>query len=400
MAVTVYQSPNSVTPVYNDMVWVIGSTNIAQTNFQYIVDVWYNGAFRSRFKLPARPDTYAVFNGARVLESLVTYDIDYADAGIYTCPNMFENVVLKFGEEYGSTVVEYTDLTVSSVVTSFNASIDVLDFIDFDSTDYNLNATTQKFLTNAPLATDINLSQNAWLHFYATTGANVDRAIIKTYNTAGSLVGTYKLANNFASASGFFRLTTGTNNLNAIASGNIISGTQPIITSSIASYTVEMATSADAVKSETRTYNIVDASCKYDSYRIHWLNKMGGFDSFNFDLVSTQKTSISRKNYKKNLGTLIGTTYAYTKQDPQDVVYDTNYKRTVRVTSNWMSNADAIWMEELFTSPVVYYENSSNELIPIVLTSNEYEQKKSQNIKLINYELEFSFAQTNSRQRG
>lgn len=400
MAVTVYQSPSSVTPVYNDMVWVIGSTNIAQTNFQYIVDVWYNGAFRSRFKLPARPDTYAVFNGARVLESLVTYDIDYADAGIYECPNMFENVVLKFGEEYGSTVVEYTDLTVSSVVTSFNASIDVLDFIDFDSTDYNLNATTQKFLTNAPLATDINLSQNAWLHFYATTGANVDRAIIKTYNTAGSLVGTYKLANNFASASGFFRLTTGTNSLNAIASGNIISGTQPIITSSIASYTVEMATSADAVKSETRTYNIVDASCKYDSYRIHWLNKLGGFDSFNFDLVSTQKTSIARKNYKKNLGTLTGTTYAYTKQDPQDVVYDTNYKRTVRVTSNWMSNADAIWMEELFTSPVVYYENSSNELIPIVLTSNEYEQKKSQNIKLINYELEFSFAQTNSRQRG
>lgn len=400
MAVTVYQSPSSVTPVYNDMVWVIGSTNIAQTNFQYIVDVWYNGAFRSRFKLPARPDTYAVFNGARVLESLVTYDIDYADAGIYTCPNMFENVVLKFGEEYGSTVVEYLNLTVSSVVTSFNASIDVLDFIDFDSTDYNLNATTQKFLTNAPLATDINLSQNAWLHFYATAGANVDRAIIKTYNTAGSLVGTYKLANNFASASGFFRLTTGTNSLNAIASGNIISGTQPIITSSIASYTVEMATSADAVKSETRTYNIVDASCKYDTYRIHWLNKLGGFDSFNFDLVSTQKTSISRKNYKKNLGTLTGTTYAYTKQDPQDVVYDTNYKRTVRVTSNWMSNADAIWMEELFTSPVVYYENSSNELIPIVLTSNEYEQKKSQNIKLINYELEFSFAQTNSRQRG
>jgi len=400
MAITVYQSPSSVTPVYNDMVWVIGSTNIAQTNFQYIVDVWYNGAFRSRFKLPARPDTYAVFNGARVLESLVTYDIDYADAGIYTCPNMFENVVLKFGEEYGSTVVEYTNLTASSVVTSFNASIDVLDFIDFDSTDYNLNANTQKFLSNAPLTTDINLSQNAWLHFYATTGANVNRAIIKTYNTSGSLVGTYKLANNFASASGFFRLTTGTHSLNAIASGNIISGTQPIITSSIARYTVQMATSADTVKSETRTYNIVDASCKYDSYRIHWLNKLGGFDSFNFDLVSTQKTSINRKNYKKNIGTLTGTTYAYTKQDPQDVVYDTNYKRTVRVTSNWMNDADAIWMEELFTSPVVYYENSSNELIPITITSNEYEQKKSQNIKLINYELEFSFAQTNSRQRG
>lgn len=405
MAISLYQQPDSPTPVYNDMFFLADSTNKTATNFKYIFDIWYDGAFQHRFKIPARPDGYGVLNVARIIESLVTYDIEaLTDFGILENPNSYKNIVVKVGEEYGATLVEYPNLAESSVTTAYNASLEFLEYPDFSPATYSLSDSSKKFQTNSPASVDIHTGQNAWLHFYSTTAANVNRAIIKTYDTSGSLIDTFKVANNFSSASGFFRIGTGAIQLNQIDAGDLISGSQPIIDGTVKSYTVNIAKSTDVATSETKTYSIVDANCKYENYRLHWLNKIGGFDSFNFDLVSRKRTSIQRKNYKKVAGAValvLGSpNFFYSKDDRGDAVYDLTYKRGIKITSNWVSDEVATWLEELFTSPEVYYENSDNELIPIIINNTEYEEKKKANIKLINYELDFSFAHSNERQRG
>lgn len=405
MAISLYQQPDTVTPAYNDMFYLVDSTNKTQANFKYIFDVWYDGAFKHRFKVPPRPDGYGVLNVARIIESLVTYDIEaLTDFGILENPNSYKNIVLKFGEEYGSTLVEYPNLAASNVVTAFNASLEFLEYPDYSQAAYALSDSTKKFLTNAPASVDIHTGQNAWLHFYSTSAANVNRAIIKTYDTSGSLLNTFKVANNFSSASGFFRIGTGAIQLNQIDAGDLISGSQPIIDGTVKSYTINIAKSTDVATSETKTYSIVDANCKYNNYRLHWLNKLGGFDSFNFDLVSKKRTSIQRKSFKKVAGSValvLGSpNFFYSKDDRGDTIYDSTYKRNVLITSNWVSDEVATWLEELFTSPEVYYENSSNELIPVIINNSEYEEKKKANIKLLNYEIDISFAHSNERQRG
>lgn len=405
MAISFYQEPDSPTPAYNDMHFLIDSTNKAQANFKYIFDVWYDGIFQHRFKIPPRPDGYGVLNVARVIESLVTYDIEGdTDFGILENSNSYKNIVLKFGEEYGSTLVEYPNLSASDVITAFNAALEFLEYPDYSPATYSLSGGTKKFQTNSPASVDIHTGENAWLHFHSTSGANVNRAIIKTYDTSGSLLNTFKVANNFSSASGFFRIGTGPIQLNQIPAPDLISGSQPIIDGTVKSYTINIAKSDDTPTSETKTYSIVDANCKYDNYRLHWLNKIGGFDSFNFDLVSRKRTSIQRKSYKKVPGSVrmvLGSPeYFYTKDERGDIVYDLTYKRSVSITSNWVTDEVAAWLEELFTSPNVYYENSDNELIPIVINNADYEEKKKDNIKLLNYEIDFSFAHSNERQRG
>lgn len=400
MAITIHQSPASITPTYNDMVFVVGSTNYLQPNFKYIADVWYNGVFKMRFKIPARQDTYGVIDVSRVIESLITDDMSNDDYGILQCPNMSENFLVKFGEEYGTTPVEHLNLTTSSVITAFNASLDTLDFLSYTSSDYNLSGSTSKFLSNSGSIQDIHENESAWLHFFSTTGANTARMLINTYNTAGASIQSLSIVNNFASASGFFRIGVGPYQLNNIDAGDISIGSQPIITSSVAKYTVLISTTGFTPKSIGRTYNVDCLNPKYDNYRIHWLNKLGGYDSFNFELISRKNTSVERKIYKKNLGKLTGTSYAYSAMDAQDTVFGLTSKSEIRVTSDWVTDVESIWLEELFTSPKVFYEKSAGILIPIVITNTSFEQKKKQNDKLINYELSFSLANTNSRQRG
>ena len=44
MAITIYNTPNAYAPVYNQMIFTLSSTNVAQSNFRYIADIYVNGS--------------------------------------------------------------------------------------------------------------------------------------------------------------------------------------------------------------------------------------------------------------------------------------------------------------------------------------------------------------------
>ena len=63
MAITILSSPLSYTPAYNDINFVVDSTNKTQPNFNYIFDILINGSVVSRHRVPPRPsNNYGVFN--------------------------------------------------------------------------------------------------------------------------------------------------------------------------------------------------------------------------------------------------------------------------------------------------------------------------------------------------
>jgi hypothetical protein len=114
MAITILANPKDFAPVYNKMEYLISSTNTAQTNFAYLVDIYINGSGTKtvRLRIPVRPsDSYGKVDIHRVLESALTSDVGnpLGIAGTYEAPNSSLTYIVKFGEEYGATVVQYPD---------------------------------------------------------------------------------------------------------------------------------------------------------------------------------------------------------------------------------------------------------------------------------------------------
>ena len=56
----------------------------------------------------------------------------------------------------------------------------------------------------------------------------------------------------------------------------------------------------------------IDTECKrYETRRLHWLNKFGVWDSFTFSLVSIDSTTVQSYGYQREKGVWDGTSYTY-----------------------------------------------------------------------------------------
>jgi len=126
---------------------------------------------------------------------------------------------------------------------------------------------------------------------------------------------------------------------------------------------------------------------------------MGGFDSYDFRQLSRNSIDITRNNYKKYTGTESGGSWSYASDERGYTQYDTVVKGKALINSDWITDAEATWLEELFTSPAVFLEQADNSLIAINIETNSYEIQKKNNDKVINIQAAFSYAYDQYRQR-
>ena len=114
MAQTTIAQPQSFTPAFNPVKYIIDSTNKNKTGFKYIFDV-YNGATQiGRFKvLP----TYGTGNGevdlTKFLSSYVSWDFDPTVTLDYDALNSYYQYQIKTGEEYLAEFTYTSSLTDS-----------------------------------------------------------------------------------------------------------------------------------------------------------------------------------------------------------------------------------------------------------------------------------------------
>ena len=170
MAITILANPKDFAPVYNKMEYLIRSTNVAQPNFAYLVDIYINGSGTKtvRLRIPARPsDNKGKVDIHRVLESALTSDVGNptGHAGTYDASNSSLTYIVKFGEEYGTTLVQYPNEETDISRKAFNASLEKRPFINWDVTEYELDGITKKFLTNMPDNNKVSLDSHGWLYY-------------------------------------------------------------------------------------------------------------------------------------------------------------------------------------------------------------------------------------------
>jgi hypothetical protein len=100
--------------------------------------------------------------------------------------------------------------------------------------------------------------------------------------------------------------------------------------------------------SEVRKFKIDTTCSNYENQRIVFLNRLGGWDYFNFTLDSKKSITISRTEYEKILD------WNYTIGDRGKTILAQKAETKMVINSNWITEKDSIWLEELLTSPEVY----------------------------------------------
>ena len=407
MAFTILQQPQTYTPVYNDINFVVNSSNNGQPNFNYIFDVKINGVFISRHRIPARPDNgYGLFNAKRIAETYISQSINFDQITVTNSSESILALVIECREEYGTTPAPGSILATTSTVYCWNAVLSYPNYVNYDITQFRqmTNQIDVSLLLSDNTVNKIKLTEKAFISVMVGEAGAVNEIGVFAYNSSGTLIKSTYILNPFYNvtntASRFITLPAGPVNLNQILNANLNATTQNqgvIIPSTTAYY--EIRTYGNLSASKIYRYNITEVCSKFTPVRLHFLNRLGGYDSFTFDLLNTFTSNIERKEYRQNLGGFVGSTYSYDIKDRSATIFDTQIKTTQVLNSNWITDTEAGWLEQLLTSPDVYTEVGT-QLQAVNITDTSYTQKRTVNDQLFNLTVTIEKSFLKQRQRG
>lgn len=75
--ITILTEPQELSPVFNEIITVLNSDNKTNNNFQFIVELYVNGKYQSRVKVPVNPRGYGVVDLHRHIEESINQSYDF-----------------------------------------------------------------------------------------------------------------------------------------------------------------------------------------------------------------------------------------------------------------------------------------------------------------------------------
>lgn len=119
---------------------------------------------------------------------------------------------------------------------------------------------------------------------------------------------------------------------------------------------------SNVIGSSELIYQDTDDCSRYEKLRVKWLNDLGGWDYFTFNMVSSASTKVERDQYKITTGKFnltSGGVYKYSEDDKERGYKTLNLKTidTFIMSSDWIIPETGKFLQGLFTSPEVYLLN-------------------------------------------
>jgi hypothetical protein len=371
MAITINTEPNDVAPVYSDVSYVVTSTNYAQANFKFIAVIKNaSGTTIAKLKAPIFHGTTdkGVFNISRILQNYVTYDFTQGLAAISKCTNSYLAYSVEFGEEYGGT--EYLNLASDTGKYVWNGLFNLYGSETTATYQLPLSGSAQ-FLTRVRTRR-VSLGQADYLYFLRGNVASESDMRIIAYDAAGGTT-TSVINNSFTDAGDksefLLRCPAGPDNLNDVLSGQLVSGTAGnIIPANTSYYTMQVINASSNGQTELYRFDVVEECSKYSPQYLYFLNPLGAFESVRCSMMNKDKYNVSRKQYKRNNYTLTGNTFAYDTSKHGMTTYATEKTKQVVLNTNWLTETEFEWLQDLIASPVVFLGT-----IPVNITDTSYE---------------------------
>jgi hypothetical protein len=394
MAIVINSSPDNYSSLHAPLWFVVGSNNTNQTNFKYVCDVYVGGNLVARLKsFPQPVSAKGIFDVSSIVHN---YWASYFKPNIvtpsvfsYTGSDVYVDYQVKFGEEYGGTT--YLDLQTSSKK-SYN-------YIQ----DYLYTPTSPMYLTPLEYETQYQgnfISNRDYANIYFNkerlqTGYLFLSFLSDAENTTKShsvdvSVWNGSTTTNYTGAGVSFK-DFALLDISPRAVNDYLGTTA--VSSTTVYYDVKVKI-AGVLKSTARVY----LSCtQNDVVTLHYLNSLGGYDSFDFTAVNRQTRNIEKSSFE-------GIEWGYkdgvydasmTRANTYGVMYGgttqftTRQKLSYKLISNWLSYVDYLAVKELIASPEVYLERG-NFFLPVQIGTNTWSEKKRYADKTYNLELDIN----------
>jgi hypothetical protein len=376
MAITIQQNPQAFTTASNPVVFTFESDETAQANFSYIVELYIDGALHSTHQLFPQSAELAKFNASEAVRSTLASPLITNGTLTTNYNTAISTVYIIVSEKYGTPPAIQLDAT-SNAIFVFNGALRHPQWIDFNFKDYDVSTTNSftpgvLFLTSWPRArkTFCGLNEKIFLGFISSDTSFDVR--FRLYDSTNTLIVSYNTGLTF-------------NDLTVIDCSPATIMANTTITAldfaSAAYYKVRArGTGVGIFNGSSEEYDIyIDNEChRYETRRLHWLNKFGVWDAFTFTLVSTDSTKVISTGYSRESGVWDGTDYIYPLYQGQATTYAKTAKDTLILNSDWINEEVQKWLvRELYESPNVYLEQGENfEPVNVVNQNYDFKQRR------------------------
>ncbi len=160
------------------------------------------------------------------------------------------------------------------------------------------------------------------------------------------------------------------------------------LSGSSSQYTPDITEVGQCIRFETKCEE------KYPNVRIKWKNRFGQYDFLNFDMVSKEAFSTTRKTYQPAVGSWNNSTLEYNQWESSIQNYVSDSTQTISVNSDWLSEDYNELLKQLVSSDEIYWiYNDEGDIRPLAITTSNIRFKTGVVDKLIQYSFDFKYGQ-------
>ena len=378
--------------MHEDLWFVASSTNVGTTNFKFVYDVYINNAQVSRNKIypsPSADGSYGVFNASPMVRAYVTNYFEPSGSSVLVASNdkIKVDYQVKIGEEVSGAVIPnlasgsysaynyYSPLFGDIFTENGNVPLVLSNYYD----NLLIENYTDDWLSDRDNSDiTIEYGDQFFITFLKITGGSYSLWVQPTNED-----GTFGTAvSGGITMSGEFNLF----NFQAAAINTFFGST--IITENTYGYNVYITLGA-ATTRILRFRQVCNP--KYRQYNLHFLNRLGGYDTMAFRLVNRRRSEFQRTSYRRNPYQL--SNGAMTNIDTYNKYNETTYNFAIQhsdyynLTSDWLQDQDYAWLAQLVASSIVYME-VQGAFFPITIRNTNYQYKYQIADGIFNFDLE------------
>ena len=464
MALTIIQQPIDAftggpeytrLPVGQQLIFGVADTTIVATafNVKYIAEVHVSGTGQILINDDTRIGTFkttpnnagsGIFDFRPVAETFVKPDNEASEGQASYKGNtrldipihlvdlfsMSDNSVKWFGVKF---YVEYSVSATSEIIQSdpvisgswiiFNGVLQYSDPLTLINGNYGYdigkftfyNANALRYLTNAPLVQYARATDYGTFSFFNWTTntatwplpQRIEKYEIKFYDASDSLLLTKTEFNTI--------LTGGTGNSDFSPRGFLMyhggfpanlrvdASVDALFDAGSVAYYKTSVFPVYGTGSLKFTVNIICTSNtkNYEMIRLTWLNQWGTWDYYTFTMKSTRSITSKKTPYHQEGGTWNESTFKIKGWKGGKKNFRVNSTEKIRINTDFVSEEEGAWFEELINSSEVYiinefdstevtpYNTITNKYVePVVVTTSNYIKKTIANDKIMQYTFE------------
>jgi hypothetical protein len=377
-------------PSAQDNLWSIAySSNSGQVDFKYVFDVFVDGVQLVRTKVFPEPSNgRGYFDAMPVVSNEITYgwfvprsSVNSEASWLTQNDTLNEKIYqIRVGEDYSGTT--FLNLA-SGNVTAYNYSAPL-----FKRRQINIGQKLNNWLTNRPLTIKAKTTDKILIPFY---GSTLNYINVVPYNASNVALSGF--AYNTSTPKKYNELDIGVEALNRITQSNYSFN---VITSQVAYYLVNMQNTGNTIRSSVIRVDI-DCNPNYTPINLYFINAFGMFDTARFNLASRLTMDVERKTFEQRNYTFNNSSVDYydanNVYNESKINYGSKSNHSYKLTMDFPSDAEYVWLAELIVSPQIYAEIDGN-YYPVSIKANNYEYSTYTNNRLRALEIDIELNQT------